>query len=373
MRQSRDKHIVPLVDLKEQYLDIEKEVSDRLKRLFQNCHFVLGEDVAKFEEEFAKYLGAKYVISVGNGTDALHLALREAGIGEGDEVIIPANTFIATALAVSYTGGIPVFVDINEESYNIDYKKIEEKITKHTKAIIPVHLYGQPADMDEIMDIARINDITVIEDACQAHGARYRGKRVGTIGRSGCFSFYPGKNLGAYGDGGAIATDNHEVATKIRSLRNYGQQEKYKHELIGYNSRLDSMQAAILSVKLQKLDAWNKNRQTVADLYSRLLAGKVLTPLVLDNRDHVYHIYAIRIRNRGRTLEELNQAGIGAGIHYPLPIHLQKCYAPLGYKPGDFPIAEEVANEELSLPIYPEIDEEKVYYVSELVTKLLQE
>ena len=373
MRLSRDKHKVPLVDLKEQYLGIEKEVSDRLERLFQNCHFVLGEDVAAFEEEFARYLGAKYVVSVGSGTEALHLALRAAGVGKGDEVIVPANTFIATALAVSYTGAIPVFVDINEESYNIDCKKIEERITKRTRAIIPVHLYGQPADMDEIMDIARVNDIIVIEDACQAHGARYKGKRVGTIGQSGCFSFYPGKNLGAYGDGGAIATDSHEVAAKIRSLRNYGQQEKYKHEVIGFNSRLDSMQAVILSIKLRKLDEWNKNRQAVADVYSRLLAGKVSTPLVRDNRDHVYHIYAVRVKDRDRVLGELNQVGIGAGIHYPVPVHLQKCYAPLGYKPGDFPIAEEVAHEELSLPIYPEIDEEKVHFVSEWMIKLLQE
>jgi len=369
----RDSHRVPFVDLKEQYLGIEKEVNDRLNKLFQNCHFVLGEDVAAFEEEFARYLGARYVVSVGSGTEALHLALRAAGVGKGDEVIVPANTFIATALAVSYTGAMPVVVDINDESYTIDCKKIEERITKSTKAIVPVHLYGQSADMDEIMDIARVNKLVVIEDACQAHGARYKGKRIGTIGQSGCFSFYPGKNLGAYGDGGAVATDDHRVAKKIVALRNYGQQEKYKHELIGFNSRLDSIQAAVLSIKLRKLDEWNEKRKALADLYSRLLAGKVSTPLVGDNRDHVYHLYAVRVQERDRLLEELNRAGIGAGIHYPLPIHLQMCYAPLGYKRGDFPVAEKVANEELSLPMYPELDEEKVLFVSEWMIKLLQE
>jgi dTDP-4-amino-4,6-dideoxygalactose transaminase len=250
---------------------------------------------------------------------------------------------------------------------------LEERITEKTRAIIPVHLYGQPADMDEVMEIAKVKNLIVIEDACQTHGARYKGKRVGTIGQTGCFSFYPGKNLGAYGDGGAIATDSYEVATKIRSLRNYGQQEKYNHEVIGFNSRLDSVQAVILSVKLAKLDEWNKNRQAVAVLYSQLLAGIVSTPLVGDNRDHVYHIYAVRVQDRDRILGELNKVGICAGIHYPVPVHLQKCYDYLGYGPGDFPVAEKVAREELSLPMYPDIDEEKVHYVAEWVIKLLQQ
>ncbi len=308
---------------------------------------------------------------MGSGTDAIHLALREAGVGEGDEVILPANTFIATALAVSYTGAKPVFVDINEASYNIDFQKIEEKITERTKAIVPVHLYGQSADMDEILAVAEKHGIHVIEDACQAHGARYKGERVGTLGRSGCFSFYPGKNLGAYGDGEAIATNNDDTEKKITLLRNYGQEEKYKHELIGFNSRLDSMQAVVLRVKLRWLDRWNDKRKAVASLYAKCLSDKVLIPSVLKDRDHVFHIYSIRVHERNRLLEYLNAAGISAGIHYPVPIHLQKCYSSLGYKKGDFPVSEKISEEQISLPIYPEITEESIHQVAERVIAFL--
>ncbi|MFQ5464405.1 MAG: DegT/DnrJ/EryC1/StrS family aminotransferase [Thermodesulfobacteriota bacterium] len=363
--------MVPFVDLTEQFSSIEREVKEALDRLFATCHFVRGEDVTRFEEEFARYLGAGFVVGVGSGTDALHLALLEAGVGAGDEVIVPANSFIATALAVTYTGARPVFVDIDMDSCNMDAGRLEEMITEKTRAVIPVHLYGQPADMDEILEVAGARGIVVIEDASQAHGARYRGKRVGTLGRSGCFSFYPGKNLGAFGDGGAVATDDPEVAKRVRSLGNYGEREKYRYDTIGYNSRLDSIQSAILGVKLKRLDGWNDRRRRLAALYSELLAGKVATPAVSGDRDHVFHIYAIRVRDRDRLAAGLEEAGVGVNIHYPVPIHLQKCYAHLGHRSGDFPLAERASAEELSLPLWPEMDDETVSFVAGKVTELL--
>ncbi|MFQ5587033.1 MAG: DegT/DnrJ/EryC1/StrS family aminotransferase [Thermodesulfobacteriota bacterium] len=356
--------MIPLVDLRKQFLTIESDLRHELEHLFTTCHFILGEEVERFEDAFAHYLGARFVIGMGSGTEALHLALCEADIGDGDEVLVPANSFIATALAVTHTGATPVFVDIDEESYNIDCGQIEEKITRRTKAIMPVHLYGQAADMDGVMAIAARHHLHIIEDACQVHGARYMGKRVGTMGRSGCFSFYPGKNLGAYGDGGAIATNSEEVAAKLKALRNYGQQEKYRHDIIGFNSRLDAMQAVVLRVKLQRLDEWNRQRQDAADLYAQLLAGRVRTPAVLDHRDHVFHIYPIRVRERDRMLSALHHAGIGAAIHYPIPLHLQKCYLGLGHRKGDFPVTEGVSEELLSLPLYPEIEEDEIRHVS---------
>lgn len=363
--------MIPLVDLKKQYASIAEEIGDGLSRVLTSSQYILGEEVIKFEEEFAEYLEVGYVIGVGSGTEALHLSLVEAGIGAGDEVIVPANTYIATALGVSYTGATPVFVDINEDTFNIDSTALKGLVTEKTKAIIPVHLYGQSADMDEVMAIAGECGLTVIEDACQAHGARYKDKRVGGFGRSSSFSFFPGKNLGAYGDGGAIATNDPEVIERLKALRNYGQKEKYHHDVIGFNSRLDSMQAAVLRVKLRRMDGWNKLRREAAKLYTSILGDKVMTPALKGDRDHVFHIYAVRVAERDRVLKELNGAGIGAGIHYPLPLHLQQCYRGLGYRKGDFPVTERIAGEELSLPIFPEIDEASIHTVAETLLKAL--
>ncbi len=363
--------MIPLVDLKKQYASIAEEVREGLDRVLTSSQYILGEEVTRFEEEFAEYLDVEYVIGVGSGTEALHLSLVEAGIGAGDEVIVPANTYIATALGVSYTGATPVFADISEDTFNIDSKALKGLVTDKTRAIIPVHLYGQSADMDEVMAIAGEEGLTVIEDACQAHGARYKGTRVGGFGRSSSFSFFPGKNLGAYGDGGAIATNDPDVAERLKALRNYGQKEKYHHGVIGFNSRLDSMQAAVLRVKLRRMDEWNACRREAAKLYTSILDGKVKTPSIAEDRDHVFHIYAVRVAERDRVLKELNAAGIGAGIHYPIPLHLQRCYADLGYKEGDFPVTERIAGEELSLPVFPEIDEASIKKVAETLLKAL--
>lgn len=370
-RKGRGNGMVPFVDLKDQYLDIAPELAPALERVFTSCQFVLGPEVEAFERDFATYLGVEHVVGVGSGTDALHMALLEAGVGPGSEVILPANTFIATALAVTYTGALPVLVDVDERSFNMDAERAEEAITPRTKAIMPVHLYGQSADMDRISDLARERGIAVVEDACQAHGARFGEKRVGTFGRTGCFSFYPGKNLGAYGDGGAVATNDAGVAERLRLLRNYGQKEKYTHSSVGYNSRLDSIQAAVLRVKLGRLDEWNERRRDAAALYDELLAGGVRTPEVLAGRDHVYHIYAVRVEERDRVLAGLADAGITAGVHYPVPVHLQPCYGGLGYGPGDFPVTESLAATELSLPMYPEIGEENVRTVAGALLELV--
>jgi len=375
---------IPLVDLKSQYKEIKPEIQEAINRVLDSTAFILGEEVAKFEEEFAKYCGTRYAIGTSSGTSALHLALLSLGIGEGDEVITTPYTFTATVETIIHCGAKPVFVDINSRNYNIDPEKIKEfletdcnldhktgqlanRLTgKLVKAIIPIHLYGQPADLDPILKLARKYNLKVIEDACQAHGAKYKGKRVGSIGDVGCFSFYPGKNLGAYGDGGMVVTNNEEIANKIRCLRDHGRREKYEHQMIGYNYRLDALQAAILKVKLKYLDKWNEKRKKNASIYNELFKDlDVITPYREEYAKHVYHLYVIRIKGRDKVYKFLQEKGIACGIHYPLPLHLQKAYHYLGYKKGDFPIAEECAQEVVSLPIYPELKRDQIKYIVE--------
>jgi dTDP-4-amino-4,6-dideoxygalactose transaminase len=322
---------------------------------------VLGSEVAAFEEEFAAYCGARYGVAVNSGTSALHLALIAAGVGTGDEVITVPFTFVATVAAICYTAARPVFVDIDSESYTIDVSRIEGVITERTKAILPVHLYGQPADLDPILAIARRKRLVVVEDAAQAHGAEYKGQRVGGIGDLGCFSFYPGKNLGAYGEGGMVVTNQAEYARTIRVLRDWGQERKYHHVLKGYNYRMEALQGAILRVKLCHLEAWTEARRAHAARYDELLAGSgVLTPRAMPYARHVYHVYGIRVREREALQQALQEDGIQTGIHYPTPVHLLPAYADLGYQEGDFPVAERVAAEELSLPMYAELSTDAV-------------
>ncbi len=322
---------------------------------------MLGKNVAAFEDEFAAYCGAASAIGVGNGTDALQLALMACNIGPGDEVITVPNSATFTALGISGTGAKPVFVDIHPDTYNMDAGKLEQAIGPHTKAIMPVHLYGQPADMDAILAIARKHSLLVIEDAAQAHGALYRGKRVGTLGDIGCFSFYPSKNLGAFGDGGMVTTNQPEIAARVRMLRNGGQKSRYDHQLLGINSRLDEMQAAILRVKLPYLDKWNDARRHIAALYTALLGDSdVETPLEMPQVRHIYHLYVIRCQERASLQKHLAAHGVETAIHYPTPIHLQEAYRWLNLSQGAFPVAERYAGEVLSLPIYPELTDAKV-------------
>lgn len=359
---------IPLVDLKVQYLSLKPEIDQAIQRVIDNSDFILGKEVELFEKEFAAFSEAKYGVGVASGTDALHLSLLALGIGPGDEVITAANTFVATVLAISYTGARPVLVDIDPENYNMDPSLIKKAVTKRTKAIIPVHLFGQPANMDPIMEIARKYNLKVIEDACQAHGAEYKGRKAGSISDIGCSSFYPGKNLGAYGDGGMVLTNNEEVVQKIRMLRNYGSRIKYHHEFRGFNSRLDTIQAAILRVKLKRLEEWNEARRRHALEYNELLKdANVITPKEEDYARHVYHLYVIRVKERNELLEYLKSKGISTGIHYPIPIHLLETYQDLGYKKGSFPITEKYVNEILSLPMYPELREEQINYVAEAI------
>lgn len=364
---------IPFVDLKRQYRSISKEIDTAIHDVLQNGWYILGDNVAAFEEEFAKYCNAKYAIGVASGTDALTLSIGALGIGEGDEIITVPNTFIATIDAIYRNRAKPVFVDINHETYNIDVNKIEEKITEKTKAIIPVHLYGQPADMNIIVKIAKKYNLIIIEDGCQAHGAEYNGKKVGSLGDVGCFSFYPGKNLGAYGDGGIVVTDNFEIAEKIRTLRNYGQKVKYYHDLVGYNSRLDEIQAAVLRVKLKYLDKWNDLRRLHSKEYAELLDGVsgIVLPSNEENVKHVYHLYVIKCENIDQIQEKLSSKGISTGIHYPVPIHLQKAYTELGYCKGDFPITEEYAQKILSLPMFPELTYDEVKYISDQIKEII--
>jgi len=373
---------IPFVDLNTQYKEIRRELKGTLERVFNQGDFILGEEVRLFEKEFAKYCGTRFAVGVNSGTDALFLGLLSLGIGRGDEVIVPTFTFIATALAVSFTGARPVFCDIDEGTYNIDINKIEKAITEKTKAIIPVHLYGQLADMKPILKIAQKYNLRVIEDAAQAHGAGYRTqvtssqkpetRKVGSLGDIGCFSFYPTKNLGAFGDGGMVLTNDRKVYKRLLMLRDYGRISKYEHKIMGYNSRLDTIQAAILRIKLRYLDRWNRLRREKARLYSELLKGiDVIIPKEKDYGIHVYHIYAIRIKNRDRVIKKLNERGIKALIHYPKPLHLQRVYKNLGYKRGDFPIAERVAKEVISLPIYPNLKEEQIGYTVKSIKEII--
>jgi dTDP-4-amino-4,6-dideoxygalactose transaminase len=363
---------VPFVDLASQYHTIADEVRAAIEPVMATTRFILGLEVKQFEQEFAAYCGAQHCIGVASGTDALYLTLHALGIGAGDEVITQANTFIATPLSISYTGARPVLVDCDPQTYQMDVKKIEAAITPRTKAIIPVHLYGQPADMDAILAIAKKHNLRVIEDACQAHSAEYRGKRVGAFGDAAAFSFYPGKNLGAYGDGGAITTNSEALATKLRATREYGQAAKYHHDFRGFNSRLDTLQAAILRVKLKYLSDWTAARQRAAAAYGVALKRiGVQPPVQVSYGTHVWHLYIIQVANRAKVQEQLTAAGIGTGIHYPIPVHLQKAYADLGYKRGAFPVAEAAADRILSLPMFPELTQEQIDFVVEHLKRCL--
>jgi dTDP-4-amino-4,6-dideoxygalactose transaminase len=362
---------IPFVDLKAQYLSIKPEVDAAIQHILDNTQFVLGAQVAQLEKEFAAYSQAEFGMGVNNGTNALYLALMSAGIGAGDEVITVPFTFVASVSAIWYTGATPVFVDIDPRTFTMDPAQIEAAITPRTKAIIPVHLYGQPADMDPIMAIAKKHGLLVLEDACQAHGAEYNGKRVGGIGDWGAFSFYPGKNLGAYGEGGLTTTNNAEYARKIRMLRDWGAEKKYQHELKGFNMRLEGMQGAILRVKLKYLDKWTEARRDAAARYNALFAGTgVQTPYAAPNVRHVYHIYAIRTTERQKWIDALNAKGIGNGIHYPHPVHLLPAFEDLGYKQGQFPHSERAAAETLSLPMFPELTASQQEQVAAAVIEL---
>ncbi len=348
--------MIPFVDLKAQYAGIKNEVNAAIQGVLDSCQFTLGSEVARFEEEFAAYSGSQFGLGVNTGTSALHLALLAADIGPGDEVITVPFTFVATVAAIYYTGATPVFVDVDPRTFNMDPAGLEAAITPRTKAIIPVHLYGQTAEMDPIMAIARKHGLVIVEDACQAHGAEYRGRRAGSMGDMGCFSFYPGKNLGAYGEGGMVVTSNPEYARKIRMLRDWGAEQKYQHVLKGYNYRLEGIQGAVLRVKLRYLEAWTEARRAAARRYDQLLAGTgVPVPEALPHNRHVYHVYAIRTSRRPDFQASLLKDGVQTGIHYPIPVHLLPAYADLGYKAGQFPHSERAANEVLSLPMYPEL------------------
>jgi dTDP-4-amino-4,6-dideoxygalactose transaminase len=361
---------VPYLDLKAQYQSIKPEIDAAIARVLDSCQFVLGPEVAAFEQEFASYCGAAQCIALNSGTSALHLALLAAGVGPGDEVITVPFTFVASVSAVTYTGARPVLVDIDPRSFTMDPAAIEAAITPRTKAILPVHLYGQSADMDPIMEVARRHGLIVIEDAAQAHGAKYKGRSVGSIGDMACFSFYPGKNLGAYGEGGAVTTSNPEYATTIRMLRDWGQDRKYHHVLKGFNFRMEGFQGAILRVKLRHLERWTEARRAVVSLYDKLLDDSgVERPTEMAWARHVYHVYTVRTDDRDGLQTALQADGIQTGIHYPVPAHLQPAYADLGYGRGAFPRSEEAAKQVLSLPLYPEISTQAVTEVAGAVKK----
>lgn len=364
--QKQHQRQIPFVDLAAQYAAIAGEITAVTTKVLKNTDFILGQDVQHFEEEFAQFCETRYAVAVDSGTSALELALRAFGIGAGDEVITTANTFIASALAISYTGATPVFVDIDPQTYTIDPAQVEAAITARTKAILPVHLYGHPADMDMLMAIAKKRGVVVIEDACQAHGARYKGKRVGSLGHAAAFSFYPAKNLGAYGDGGAVVANDPQIIELIQQFRNYGQREKYHHLVRGFNRRLDTLQAAVLRVKLRYLDSWNAARQRHAHLYNQLLSDcEVATPSEATDVESVWHLYVIRTQHRSELQSKLASQGIATGIHYPIPIHLQPAYSELGYKKGDFPVTEQYAEQILSLPMYAELAPSSIKAISE--------
>ncbi len=366
---------IPFVDLESQYLEIQKDATASLKTLLKRSDFILGEDVKQFESDFAEYVGSKYSIGVNSGTDALFLGLLSLGIGQGDEVIVPTFTYIASAFAVSYTGAKPVFADIDAKTFNINPESIRQLINKRTKAIMPVHLYGQCADMDPIMKIAKEFGLKIIEDAAQAHGSMYKTLKAGNIGDIGCFSFYPTKNLGALGDAGLITTNNADVYERLKKFRDYGRKSRYEHVSLGYNSRLDSIQAMFLRLKLKKLDKWNDRRMKAAQIYNKFLRDLkgVILPESFCNAKHVYHIFAIRIKNRDNVLKGLKKAGISAAVHYPVPLHLQKVYKILGHREGAFPVAEQIAKEVLCLPIYPHIKNKQIEYVAKIMKGLIKD
>jgi dTDP-4-amino-4,6-dideoxygalactose transaminase len=356
---------VPFLDLKAHHASMIDEFDGAIHEVIECSAFAGGPFVERFEEEFAAYCGSKYAIGVGNGTDALWLTLLALGIGEGDEVITVPNTFIATAEAITYCKARPVFVDVDETTFTMDPAELKKSLTARTKAIIPVHLFGQTADMDPILEFARGHGVFVIEDAAQAHGAEYKGRKTGTIGDAGCFSFYPGKNLGAFGEAGAVVTNDAELRKKIQNLRDHGQTRKYYHTMMGWNCRMDGIQAAVLSIKLRRLEEGNALRREHALQYNQAFAGfdTVATPYEANYSRHVYHVYAIRVQERDDVWWSLQGKGIGCAVHYPVPIHLQEACRNLGYTPGAFPVAENLAEEFLSLPMFPELTEEQIEYV----------
>jgi len=363
---------VPLVDLVTQYKNIKSEMDAAIHGVLDSGAFILGPAVKEFEKNMAEYTGVKHAVGVASGTDAIQLALMAYDIGQGDEVITTPMTFVATVEVMVLLGIKPVFVDIDPNTYNIDPDQIEDKITSRTKAIVPVHLYGQCADMDAINDIARRHNLVVIEDSAQAVGATYKGKKATSLGDAGCLSFFPSKNLGAYGDGGMVLTDNDEIADRVRKLRVHGSATKYQHVYLGVNSRLDSLQAAILNVKLNYIDQWNEMRgQNAAKYNERLKDTPAVTPFVADTNVHIYHQYTIQVGDRDGLQVYLKENEIATGIHYPIPLHLQPAYQNLGYTKGDFPVAEEVSSHVVSLPMYPELPEERIDYTTEHIKKFL--
>ena len=361
--------MIKFLDMNPMHDKIKKEILKSIEKVYDSNWYILGEEVEKFEEEFAKYCNTRYCIGVGNGLDALHLILRGYDIGKGDEVIIPANTYIATALAVSYAGATPIFVEVNEKTYNIDYSLIEKAITNKTKAIIVVHLYGQPCDMDNINKIAKKYNLKVIEDNAQAQGALYKDKKTGSLSDAAGISFYPGKNLGALGDAGCITTNDKILADKVRSLRNYGSSKKYYNDYKGFNSRLDEIQAGILRVKLKYLDEWNQERKDIAKIYMENIDNEIILPYVLEETNPVWHQFVIRSQKRDELQEYLKQNGIDTMIHYPVPIFKQKAYSEMKSLEKDFNITSDICDTILSLPIYPYIDKEDIKYICNVINK----
>ena len=367
---------VKFVDLTRQNKIIAKEILNVWNKQITNCDFILGKEVELFEKEFASFCGTKYAVGVNSGTDALFLSLKAIGIKEGDSVIVPVNTFIATAFAVVYTGAKPVFVDCSEEDFNLDLSQVEDVFKKYKnkfniKAIMPVHLYGQCCNMDEVVNLAKKYELLIVEDACQAHGAKFKNKPAGSFGECAAFSFYPSKNLGCFGDGGIVVTNNESIYNKICMLRNYGQKEKYIHLELGYNSRLDNLQAGILRVKLKYLEQWNQQRIELANYYIEKLSSNknIVLPKVKNDKKHIWHLFVIRTKQRDELRKYLAENGVETGIHYPVPLHLTPSFKWLGYKPGDFPIAEKFSNEILSLPIFPGMTKDEIGYVIEVIQK----
>ena len=366
---------VPFLDLHAAYREIERGAQARMRRLFRDADYILGKDVLDFEKALARYVGASFAVGVNSGTDALFLGLRAMDVGPGDEVIVPVYTYIASAYAVSFAGARPVFVDIDPRTYNIDPGQVRRALTRRTRAVMPVHLYGQCADVAAIRRLAQRHGLCVIEDAAQAHGAALKKRKAGAWGDCAAFSFYPTKNLGGLGDGGAVVTSDKKLHARLLKLRDYGRTARFEHDAIGYNSRLDSIQALFLVEKLKRLDAWNRSRRRIAARYRSLLrdAAGVALPEEAASAYHVYHIFAVRVKNRDRVLEGLKKAGIGAMVHYPVPLHLQKVYRGLGYRRGDFPAAEAVASEILCLPIYPHMTDRHIHSVVTALKGLVQE
>lgn len=368
--------MIPLLDLKAQHSDVGAEVEAAALRVLRSGRYVLGPEVEAFEREFAEFTGVRHAIGVNTGTSALHLSLLSLGVGPGDEVITVAYTFVATVAAIMYCGARPVLVDVDGGTLTLDPAQIEAAITPRTKAIVPVHLHGQTADMDPILEIANRRGIPVLEDACQAHGAEDRGRRAGSMGRLGCFSFYPGKNLGAAGEAGAITTDDDDLARRLRLLRDWGAEHKYDHQMLAFNYRIEAIQAAILRVKLAHLERWTEARREIARGYraalSALPEGDVRATAERESARHVYHVFAVRTPHRDALQDALSEEGVQTGIHYPIPVHLQPGYASLGYIPGDFPVSERIAAEELSLPIYPEMTMEQRQHVMTALASALQ-